>query len=184
MGLNEQTGNYEISVPMVSGGHYYYYVIQYTLNGEAGLCSDYDPANPSGPRRNEENSDSETSDITHSIVYGHWDPEKQSLSPNLDYMNPYDGKRGTVQYVEYAGTISEHQDLGIYLPAGYDADREEPYRVIYLTHGMGGNETYWFTQPQASNIMDHIVAEDPGQEAIIVAMDNTLYNWGLLPDRS
>ena len=35
MGLNEQTGNYEISVPMVSGGHYYYYVIQYTLNGEA-----------------------------------------------------------------------------------------------------------------------------------------------------
>ena len=84
---------------------------------------------------------------------------------------------GTVQYVEYAGTLSEHQDLGIYLPAGYDADREEPYRVIYLTHGMGGNETYWFTQPQASNIMDHIVAEDPGQEAIIVAMDNTLYNW-------
>ena len=177
MGLNEQTGNYEISVPMVSGGHYYYYVIQYTLNGEADSVQTDDPANPSGPRRNEENSDSETSDITHSIVYGHWDPEKQSLSPNLDYMNPYDGKRGTVQYVEYAGTISEHQDLGIYLPAGYDADREEPYRVIYLTHGMGGNETYWFTQPQASNIMDHIVAEDPGQEAIIVAMDNTLYNW-------
>ena len=35
MGLNEQTGNDEISVPMVSGGHYDYYVIQYTLNGEA-----------------------------------------------------------------------------------------------------------------------------------------------------
>ena len=81
------------------------------------------------------------------------------------------------EYVEYKGTRSEHQDLEVYLPAGYDANRETPYRVIYLSHGAGGNETYWMNQPQGENVMDHMIAENPDQEAIVVSMDNTLYSW-------
>lgn len=93
-------------------------------------------------------------------------------------MTPYTGAdKGQVVYDEYQGTLADDQDIGIYLPAGYDPDREEPYRVIYLSHGAGGNETYWFCQPQATNIMDHLIAENPDQEAIIVGLDNTLYRW-------
>ena len=73
--------------------------------------------------------------------------------------------------------MADDQDLGIYLPANYDPDRAEPYRVIYLSHGAGGNETYWFSQPQATNAMDHLIAENPDQEAIVVGMDNTLFGW-------
>ena len=173
------SGNYTISVPMISGAHYYYYQINYKLPGEDQVrtVSVDDPKNVSPCRANEANSDSETGDITHSIVYGKYS-EKQGSTPNLDYMTPYEGSnKGTVQYVEYKGTRSEHQDLEVYLPAGYDANRETPYRVIYLSHGAGGNETYWMNQPQGENVMDHMIAENPDQEAIVVSMDNTLYSW-------
>lgn len=175
----DENGNYTISIPMISGAHYYYYQINYQVSGEDNIRSVNidDPKNVSPCRINEENSDSETGDITHSIVYGKWS-EKQGKTPNLDYMTPYDGSnKGTVEYVEYKGTRNENQDLGVYLPAGYDADRTTPYKVIYLSHGAGGNETYWLNQPQGQNVMDHMIAENPDQEAIVVTMDNTLYNW-------
>ena len=165
----DASGNYTISVPMISGAHYYYYQINYKLPGEDQVrtVSVDDPKNVSPCRANEANSDSETGDITHSIVYGKYS-EKQGSTPNLDYMTPYEGSnKGTVQYVEYKGTRSEHQDLEVYLPAGYDANRETPY----------GNETYWMNQPQGENVMDHMIAENPDQEAIVVSMDNTLYSW-------
>lgn len=175
----DENGNYTISVPMISGAHYYYYQINYQVPGEERTrsVSVDDPKNVSPCRENEANSDSNTGDITHSIVYGKW-CEKQGTTPNLDYMTPYEGtNKGKTEYVEYKGTLNNHQDLGVYLPAGYDANREEPYKVIYLSHGAGGNETYWFTQPQATNVMDHMIAENPDQEAIVVGLDNTLYGW-------
>lgn len=176
----ETTGNgyFTKDIPMISGAHYYYYTITYANDaGRTRSVSWDDPANPSPCRDNEANSNSDTGDITHSIVYGKWDSVKQSESPNLDYMTPYDGARGTVEYVEYKGTLANDQDLGVYLPPNYDPDRAEPYKVIYLSHGAGGNETYWFSQPMAGNVMDHVIAENPSQEAIIVCLDNALYNW-------
>lgn len=137
-----------------------------------------DPANPSQHAINMTNSNYQCSDLTHSICYGLWDSVKQSESPNMDFMTPYgDYAKGTIEYVTYAGSLAEDQDLGIYLPPEYDADRAEPYNTIYLSHGMGGNETYWFSTPQADNIMDHIIAEDKAQEAIIVCLDNSSYDW-------
>ena len=103
----DASGNYTISVPMISGAHYYYYQINYKLPGEDQVrtVSVDDPKNVSPCRANEANSDSETGDITHSIVYGKYS-EKQGSTPNLDYMTPYEGSnKGTVQYVEYKGKI-------------------------------------------------------------------------------
>ena len=161
---------------MVSGAHAYQYVVHF--NDRPDLSID-DPANPS-PTKNNPNSDyidnSIMGDYEKSIVYGMWDAEKQSQSPNLDFVRPVDN-HGTVEYVEYTSVVSDHQDLAIYLPYGYDADRAEPYKVIYTSHGMGGNETYWFAMGQTNNIMDHIAVEDPSQEAIIVNMDNSTLDW-------
>ena len=66
----DASGNYTISVPMISGAHYYYYQINYKLPGEDQVrtVSVDDPKNVSPCRANEANSDSETGDITHSIV--------------------------------------------------------------------------------------------------------------------
>ena len=190
MNYNNNTGKYEIQIPMISGAHYYYYrvyfdtVLYQTTNWLTGEPMDVnyvdvdDPANPSEHADNVENSNFECTDLTHSICYGLWDSVKQSETPNRDYMTPYGvTETGTVEYVTYAGTLSNDQDLGIYLPAGYSSDREEPYKVIYLSHGMGGNETFWFSTTQADTIMDHIVAENRNQEAIIVCLDNSFYDW-------
>lgn len=184
MTLNKGTGNYELDVPMISGAHYYYITVNYDVadeKAEGGIkhasVSIDDPANPSPTRVNQANSDSYSDDYTHSIVYGKW-CEKQGDTPNLDYMTPYtDVKEGTVEYREYKGNKNNHQDLAVYLPYGYDADREEPYKVIYMSHGAGGNEAYWMTQPQGKNVMDYMIANNPDQEAIVVSTDNTLYDW-------
>ena len=172
---------YQLSVPIVSGAHAYQYVVHVDDGSESGIDLSFDdPSNPS-PTKNNQNSDyidsSIMGDYEKSIVYGKWDPIKQSQSPNLDFTLPDTEHAGKVEYVEYTGVISDHQDLGIYLPHDYDANRSEPYKVIYTSHGMGGNETYWFAMAQANNIMDHIAEEDPSQEAIIVNMDNSTFDW-------
>jgi len=127
-----------------------------------------DPANPS-PAKLNENSNTPTGDLTHSIVYGKWHETKQSESPNLDFVIPTE-TTGTLTYVEYKGNLAENQDIGIYLPSSYDENREEPYKVVYASHGGGGNETDWFAMGHVDNIVENIKAD-----VIVVTMDNAAY---------
>lgn len=173
MVYNPSTGQYEADFPITSGSYAYSYIVKYA--GEDAITID-DPANPS-PAKNNGNSDIATGDSTHSIVYGRYDANKQSKSLNLDYVLPSSGNKGTQQYVEYTGNLSSHQDLGIYLPSGYDKNREKPYKVIYASHGGGGNETDWFAMGHADNIMDNLISSGQTEEAIVVTMDNASYNW-------
>ncbi len=173
------TERYQVDTTAVSGAHYYSYVVTYTVDGEEFSVKVGDPANPS-PCLDNKNSNTDLTngdDGKRSIFYCAYD-EKQGATPNLDFMIPQaDTAKGTVEYVEYEGTLAKDQDLGVYLPAGYDPNRAEPYKVIYLSHGMGGNETYWFSQTPGDNVMDAIISENKNQEAILVGMDNALYNW-------
>jgi S-formylglutathione hydrolase FrmB len=168
MTYDEATNTYSASFPITSGSFAYSYVITY--EDETTVTID-DPANPS-PAKQNPNSNTATGDLTHSIVYGQYDEEKQAGSPNLDFVRPSEGETGTMFYVEYEGNLAEDQDLGIYLPAGYDADREEPYKVVYTSHGGGGNETDWFAMGHVDNIADNL-----GADVIIVTMDNASYQW-------
>lgn len=167
-------GIYTTSFAIASGSYAYSYIIQY--EGEEETVTIDDPANPS-PAKNNPDSVTETGDITHSIVYGAYDEEKQSESLNLDYVTPVEDNAGEQFYVAYEGADGETQYLGIYLPADYDADREEPYKTIYASHGGGGNETDWFAMGHVDNIMDNIIGEGLGEEAIVVTMDNAYYEW-------
>lgn len=166
--LNEATGLYEAEFPISSGSFAYSYIIK-DDKGEDVMIDD--PANPS-PAKDNPNSDFATGDLTHSIVYGAYDPDKQSKSLNLDYVKPSESDKGKMTYVEYEGKLSDHQDLGVYTPAGYDENREEPYKVIYMSHGGGGNETDWFAMGHVDNIMDNL-----GEDIIIVTMDNSSFEW-------
>ena len=167
-------GIYEASFPITSGSFAYSYVIQY--EGEEAPVTIDDPANPS-PAKNNPDSITATGDLTHSIAYGKWDAEKQSDSPNLDYVLPVGANAGTLSYVPYEGTDGVTQYLGVYLPAGYDAAREEPYKTIYMSHGGGGNETDWFAMGHLDNIMDNLLSAGETEEALVVTMDNAHYEW-------
>ncbi|MBR5637002.1 MAG: hypothetical protein IKW81_08760 [Pseudobutyrivibrio sp.] len=168
MKLNQDTGYYEAEFPITSGSFAYNYVLKDEDGNETQID---DPANPS-PAKDNTNSDIATGDLTHSIVYGSYDSDKQSDSLNMDYVQPVYSGAGTLTYVEYKGSLSDHQDLGVYLPNGYDENRAEPYKVIYLSHGGGGNETDWFAMGHVNNIMDNL-----GKDIIIVTMDNASYEW-------
>lgn len=167
MSYNKAAGVYSLSLPISSGSFAYSYQL---TDKEGEVTKIDDPANPSKARLNEANSDSKTGDLVNSIVYGQFDPEKQAGSPNLDFVRPATVGKGVQKYVEYTGVLSDHQDLGIYLPAGYDADRAEPYKVVYMSHGGGGNETDWFNMGHVDNILDNL-----GLDYIVVTMDNASF---------
>ena len=82
-------------------------------------------------------------------------------------------QRGTVRYVEYTNILGEDGwYLGIYLPPGYDPDRAEPYKVMYLTHGIFGDETDFMVPVNAPNIFDNLIARGEVEPTVLVTMGN------------
>lgn len=61
------------------------------------------------------------------------------------------------------GTLRRAQ---IYLPAGYSADRKYP--VLYLLHGIGGNQDEWRGYVRANTILDNLIADGKAVPMIVV----------------
>ena len=62
----------------------------------------------------------------------------------------------------------------VYTPPGYDANRSQKYPVLYLHHGIGGNEGAW-TGPEgnADNVLDNLYADaSKGVTPFIIVMPN------------
>lgn len=60
-----------------------------------------------------------------------------------------------------------HKHAYVYLPAGYDTS--EHYNVLYLLHGGGVNEDWWFKMfPNTVDILDNMIAEGICKPLIIV----------------
>ncbi|HIY64379.1 MAG TPA: hypothetical protein H9730_13135, partial [Candidatus Mediterraneibacter stercoripullorum] len=71
--------------------------------------------------------------------------------------------------------------LAVYLPYGYDADRAEPYKILYLSHGASGdqtgNELRWMNEGAVANIMDNLAAEGKIEPYVVVTMNNQDLGW-------
>ncbi len=57
--------------------------------------------------------------------------------------------------------------ITIYTPPGYE-ENNSSYPVLYLLHGMGGDEEAWMTLGRASQIADNLIAEGKTKPMIIV----------------
>ncbi len=77
------------------------------------------------------------------------------------------GKIDTLQYP--SATVGTQRKALIYTPPGYSADREYP--VLYLLHGIGGDEREWYANAQPQVIWDNLYAEGE-MEPMIVVMPN------------
>ncbi|MDE6345517.1 MAG: esterase [Muribaculaceae bacterium] len=87
----------------------------------------------------------------------------------------YDGLYG-VQDVPH-GTVSKtwyHSDmlntdrrLTVYTPAGYETSGRN-YPVLYLLHGMGGDENAWSELGRATQILDNLIASGKSRPMIVV----------------
>ena len=102
--------------------------------------------------------------------------EKQGYEPMADrakYENPRtDGKTGTWSYVKLPDELGEEKYVGVYLPYGYDANREEPYKTIYMQHGSGQDASDWMNIGSVPHIMDNLLAEGKTEPAIVVTTDS------------
>lgn len=59
----------------------------------------------------------------------------------------------------------------VYLPAGYDANKERTYPVLYLLHGMNDTNKGWYERGHVKDVMDQLTASGEACEMIIVTPD-------------
>lgn len=74
---------------------------------------------------------------------------------------------GKLELVEYdSKTVGTRRTMNVYTPPGYSADGKYP--VLYLLHGIGGDETEWqrFCKPQA--ILDNLIFDGKAVPMIVV----------------
>lgn len=78
--------------------------------------------------------------------------------------------RGIVDTVMYnSETVGNERRALIYLPPGYS--ESETYPVLYLLHGIGGDEYAWTKNGKANIVLDNLYAEN-NIEPMIVVMPN------------
>ena len=81
-----------------------------------------------------------------------------------------DVPHGTMSKVWAEVSDGRERRMTIYTPAGYEQGKGR-YPVLYLLHGMGGDEDAWSATGRVAEIMDNLIAEGKA-EAMIVVMTN------------
>ena len=81
---------------------------------------------------------------------------------------PRDGKlSGRTEVFEYDSTVTGvRRKAVVYLPPHYSSDRKYP--VLYLLHGIGGNEWEWSGYVHADAIIDNLIADGKATPMIVV----------------
>ena len=75
--------------------------------------------------------------------------------------------KGKLESITYnSKSIGVDRKAVVYLPPNYDA--KQKYPVLYLMHGIGGNETHWTTLCAANKVLDNLVADKKAVPMIIV----------------
>jgi enterochelin esterase-like enzyme len=77
-------------------------------------------------------------------------------------------EKGTVQLIEYQSeSVGTTRKANVYLPPKYDAKKK--YSVLYLLHGIGGDENEWYRDGGKPNIiMDNLYADGRVADMIVV----------------
>jgi enterochelin esterase-like enzyme len=78
-----------------------------------------------------------------------------------------DVSHGTVEAFEYDSAVTRsRRRANVYLPPGYSLNRKYP--VLYLLHGIGGDETEWLKLAAPNAILDNLIADGKAVPMIIV----------------
>ena len=80
-----------------------------------------------------------------------------------------DVPHGTVAKVWYeSATAGFDRRLSVYTPAGYEQNKKVKYPVLYVLHGIGGDEDAWLDQGRAAQILDNLIAQGKAKPMIVV----------------
>ena len=73
----------------------------------------------------------------------------------------------------YSQTVNKARRLTVYTPAGYN-DGNKMYPVLYLLHGMGGDEEAWMALGRMSEVLDNLIAQGKAQPMIVVMTNGNI----------
>ncbi|HEV8292617.1 MAG TPA: alpha/beta hydrolase-fold protein [Tepidisphaeraceae bacterium] len=74
---------------------------------------------------------------------------------------------GKTEMIEYdSKTVGTRRKTQVYTPPGYTAERKYP--VLYLLHGIGGDETEWQRFATPGNLLDNLIADGKAVPMIII----------------
>lgn len=94
--------------------------------------------------------------------------EMSPTTPPAGYDRAQSGTpQGQVSYITYQSKATNSQRRArIYLPPGYSTNQE--YSVMYLLHGIGGNEDEWYNGGSPNVILDNLIAQGKIDPFILV----------------
>lgn len=86
-----------------------------------------------------------------------------------DLYRVQDVPHGSVSKVWYhSNTLNMDRRMTVYTPAGYEQNKNKRYPVLYLLHGMGGDENAWSELGRATQILDNLIAQGKAEPMIVV----------------
>jgi hypothetical protein len=101
------------------------------------------------------------------IVLG---PDDKPLVPPAPegFNQPREGiLRGKLEMVEYdSKSVGNKRKTLVYTPPGYGTDKQYP--VLYLLHGIGGDEEEWRKGAKPETILDNLIADQKAVPMIVV----------------
>ena len=75
---------------------------------------------------------------------------------------------GTVSRIWYdSPALGLERRMTVYTPAGYETSVKR-YPVLYLLHGMGGDEEAWISLGRTAQILDNLIAQGKAKPMIVV----------------
>jgi enterochelin esterase-like enzyme len=75
--------------------------------------------------------------------------------------------RGKLEMIEYdSKTVGTKRRMQVYTPPGYTPDKQYP--VLYLLHGIGGDETEWQRFATVDVLLDNLIADGKAVPMIVV----------------
>lgn len=78
-----------------------------------------------------------------------------------------DVNRGKMELIEYnSGTVGATRKARVYTPPGYSTSQKYP--VLFLLHGIGGDENEWARNGSPDVILDNLYADKKAQPMIVV----------------
>lgn len=89
-------------------------------------------------------------------------------APPADFKDRRDGiPHGKIELIEYESkTVGTTRKANVYTPPGYSADIKYP--VLYLLHGIGGDEGEWIRFANPIDLFDNLIADKKSVPMIVV----------------
>ncbi len=137
-------------------------LITFCLSQLSHASAQDESASPQRPRRNQARGD-----FGGPIALG---PDDKQIypDPSDSIVEKREGiPHGKLEMIEYESkTVGTTRKMNVYTPPGYSAEKQYP--VLYLLHGIGGDETEWQRFATTDMLFDNLIADRKAVPMIVV----------------